>query len=109
MTDQDSLTVYNEIISLNNKSNVSNTYSVIWLDEHTQENYQELVQKILCRLGNNSSILHNGIPGNSCYIVFAFDNFDYAMFLDRECHEDGQVVHITKRPKGFDYLTLWIV
>lgn len=83
--------------------------SVIWLDEHTQENYQELIQKILYRLGNNSSILHNGIPGNSCYIVFAFDNFDYSMFLDRECSEEGQVVHIIKRPKGFDYLTHWIV
>jgi len=82
--------------------------TILWLDQETQANYQDLIQKVLINLGDDASLLHNGIPGNPCYVVFAFGNFDYALFLDRQCDEDGQIVHLIKREKGFDYSTHWI-
>lgn len=100
-TSRDARIISDTIITLDDST-------VLWLDQDTQANYQELIQKVLFNLGVNASLLHNGIPGNPCYVVFAVGNFDYALFLDRECDEDGQVVHLIKREKGFDYSTHWI-
>lgn len=82
------------------------THTVLWLHPDTMKHYQKLKNVIVANL-KGAEISHDGIPRNPSYVVFTRDGYDYALYFDRECDEDGQVMHLNRYNTGMDYSNLW--
>ena len=82
------------------------TDTLLWLHQDTAKHYMKLKNVIAAKL-NGGEISQDGIPGNPSYVVFSRSGYDYALYLDRECDEDGQVMHLEKYNKGKDYSKVW--
>lgn len=110
MQSSDSYSVMNEIFSithgiaemyLNSSDNV-----VLWMHPHTFQNY-ELLKKEVIKSLNGAVVIHDGIPRNPSYFVFRFEENNYALYFDRECNDEHQIMHLEKHSDDVDYSSLW--
>jgi len=74
------------------------TFDFIALHPKTIIYFQDLIFTVNEKLGGNKMII-NGITKNPSYVVYLIDDYEYVIYLDRECYPE-QIVIIQKRNAG---------
>jgi hypothetical protein len=94
--------VINSINKLIKKNYVAyETFECIALHPETINYFQDLIFMINEKLGGNKIII-NGIIKNPSYVVYLIDNYEYVLYLERECYPE-QIVIIQKRIIGEEH------
>jgi hypothetical protein len=94
--------VINSINNLIKKKYVPyETFDFIALHPKTINHFQDLIFKVNEKLNGDKMII-NGIINNPSYVVYLINDYEYVLYLDRECYPE-QIVIIQKREAGKEH------